>query len=395
MTHSVPIDQIKPGERLARSICDAEGNLQLCFGFALRESDIDYLKTTGIDAVELFDEKPPVDPEKLLRQIVRNAMIRNVSLKVDESELRFPKAFEKENIISMVEASDVWRGLEPTKSALDLAKELLFSGIDDARPLLTSIPHELFGEEEAKHLLDVAMLTLTLATLFDFPPRDLRSIVVAALLHDIGRFIFPSLRNQQLESLDGFEALVMREHPNLAAMLYRGIEPGTSDVQSAIQHHHEAFNGNGYPLGLKGIGSPPGILRRSEVGVMHRFAEILNLANDYSGLVDGTFDGTKRTPLEASTYIVKGSGSLYNPFVVLELCSLVQHFPEGAMITIQSTSSGRYVGFSGVITAVGGSDESNPVSKVLLMRNAKGVVIQNMEVDLSGERHVKLRLAGI
>jgi hypothetical protein len=395
LTHSIPVEQIKPGDRLARSIYDAEGNLQLCFGFTLRESDIDVLKASGFETVDVFSELPPVDPEKLLREIVRNAMIRNVTLVAEESTNILPEALGRDSLITAVEASDVWRGAEPTKDALDSAKELLLHGVEEATPLLASLPKSAFGEEESKHLLDVAIVTLMLAITFDFSPRDLRAIVLAALLHDIGRFIFPDLRNRPLESLDGFNALVMREHPNLSTMLFRGIQPGPSDVQTAIQHHHEAFNGNGYPQGLKGVGSPPGILRRSEMDTMHRFAEILNLANDYNGFIDGTFDGTRRTSLEAATLLVQGSGSLYNPFVVPELCSLVQRFPEGATVNILSTSSGRYAGFSGVISVAGGSDESNPVKQILLMRNAKGMVMTTTEVDLSGERHVKLRLAGV
>ncbi|MFH0882149.1 MAG: HD domain-containing phosphohydrolase [bacterium] len=395
MTHSVQIEQIRAGDQLARSIYDAEGNLQLCFGFTLRESDIDFLNTSGFETVDIFSEPPPLDPEKLLREIVRNAMIRNVTLVEDATANELPETLGREGIISAVEASDVWRGAEPTKDALDSAKELLLHGVEEATPLLASLPKSTFGEEESKHLLDVAIDTLMLAITFDFPPRDLRSIVLAALLHDIGKFIFPDLRNRPLESLEGFNALVMREHPNLSAMLVRGIQPGPSDVQTAIQHHHEAFNGNGYPQGLNGIGSPPGVLRRSELGMMHRYAEILNLANDYAGFIDGTYNGTRRTPLEAATLLVQGSGTLYNPFVVPELCSLVQRFPEGAMVNILSTSSGRYVGSSGVISIAGGSDESNPVKQILLMRNAKGMVITTTEVDLSSERHVKLRLAEI
>ncbi len=393
MTRSISTDQIKAGARLARSIYDEDGNLQYCFGFTLHEIDVERIKNSHISAVEIFSESPPTDPEKLLRDTVRLAVTRNVAVVEPSAGIKLPEILKPEKIRNSLEASDVWRGAEPTHDAVQSAAELLIQGVEDTGALLASLPKQVFGEEEAKHLLNVAIVSLAMSRIFDFPPRDQHAIVLAALLHDAGRFLFLELRNKPLEALSGFEALAMQEHPNLSSMLLRGIQPGPSEVQTAIQHHHEAFNGNGYPQGLKGVASPPGILRKNEAGVMHRYAEVLNLANDYISYVDGSYDGQSRTPLEAVTLIVEGSGSRYNPFVVLEFCSLVQRFPEGIQVNILSTSSGRYGGFSGVIREAGGTDENNPVKRILLMRNAKGMAITPAEVDLSGERHVKLRLA--
>lgn len=76
----------------------------------------------------------------------------------------------------------------------------------------------------------------------------------AALLHDVGKIGVPDAILHKPSSLDPQEWAVMRTHPAIGAHILRaaGLEP----LADAIAHHHERWDGNGYPRGLAGEDIP-------------------------------------------------------------------------------------------------------------------------------------------
>ena len=87
-------------------------------------------------------------------------------------------------------------------------------------------------------------------------PPNLDEIEYSAYLHDIGKyFIDPSVLLKP-GSLDEEEKAVMRLHPSYGATVISKL-PGTTDaVRRVIFHHHEHWDGSGYPEGLFGTAIP-------------------------------------------------------------------------------------------------------------------------------------------
>src|SRR5437016_13273393 len=84
---------------------------------------------------------------------------------------------------------------------------------------------------------------------------ELQNLEVAALLHDIGKVGIPDSVLRKPESLDAEEYALMRKHSESAWAVLRlltGFERAALD----ILHHHESFNGKGYPAGLKNTEIP-------------------------------------------------------------------------------------------------------------------------------------------
>ena len=79
---------------------------------------------------------------------------------------------------------------------------------------------------------------------------------LAGLLHDLGKIAIPDRILQKPGKLDPDELRVMREHPELGYRLLEGL--GVSPVDRWIRHHHEWWDGSGYPLGLAGDEIPLG-----------------------------------------------------------------------------------------------------------------------------------------
>jgi putative nucleotidyltransferase with HDIG domain len=80
---------------------------------------------------------------------------------------------------------------------------------------------------------------------------DLDSLRLAALLHDIGKIGIPDAILNKPGPLDEQEWVLMRKHPQIGFDILKNI-PYLKSSLDAILHHHEKYNGKGYPAGLSG-----------------------------------------------------------------------------------------------------------------------------------------------
>jgi len=103
----------------------------------------------------------------------------------------------------------------------------------------------------------VASLSLLLAKELGLKTNMLKSIVAAALLHDIGKIKIDDNILKKAGKLTEQEFDAIKRHPELGVELLRGKE-FPWEIKEIILSHHEKINGTGYPLGLKGEDIPLG-----------------------------------------------------------------------------------------------------------------------------------------
>lgn len=109
------------------------------------------------------------------------------------------------------------------------------------------------------HSVRVAMYAKALARSVGLPSREVELIEKAALLHDVGKIyeeFAPLLRNHRRLTPD--ERSLMRSHPVRSAELVRTISSLRGYVEACVRHHHENYDGGGYPDGLAGEEIPLG-----------------------------------------------------------------------------------------------------------------------------------------
>jgi len=107
------------------------------------------------------------------------------------------------------------------------------------------------------HSQRVMEYTLLAATSFSFPPEELRAIEFGSLLHDVGKIGIDSRILRKADDLNRLEWLEMRMHPVIGANII-GVAPYLEKVRELVLHHHEKYDGTGYPEGLKGDDIPIG-----------------------------------------------------------------------------------------------------------------------------------------
>ena len=101
------------------------------------------------------------------------------------------------------------------------------------------------------HSERVATLTVEIGQEIGMEETDLRSMRMAALLHDIGKIGVPDAILRKPGALDEQEWALIRKHPQIGYDILQNI-PFLNPALDAILHHHEKFNGKGYPTGLQG-----------------------------------------------------------------------------------------------------------------------------------------------
>jgi putative nucleotidyltransferase with HDIG domain len=118
---------------------------------------------------------------------------------------------------------------------------------------LIALTHALDArdKETEGHSRRVVEYTRLVAVQLDIEGDDLKLLCHGALLHDIGKIGVPDAILHKPGPLTEAEWQVMRRHPEIGALMVEEVEYLT-EARRIILHHHERWDGRGYPLGLRG-----------------------------------------------------------------------------------------------------------------------------------------------
>ncbi len=192
-----------------------------------------------------------------------------------------------------------------------VALAVALPGLDGWEQIRQDLPAEAWpllvvmatvGGETADHVVRVAALGAEVGRVLQRDEEELRLLRQAALLHDVGKIAVPRRILDKPGPLSETERRQVRQHAELGAFMVAnlGLDPRT--VQ-AVRHHHERWDGKGYPDGLSGEAIP--ILAR-----------ILATVDAYDAMTMPRPYRPPRTPEEALEELRRGSGSQFDPRVV-------------------------------------------------------------------------------
>jgi HD-GYP domain-containing protein (c-di-GMP phosphodiesterase class II) len=107
------------------------------------------------------------------------------------------------------------------------------------------------------HSSRLASWAITLAKLLGLSAEETKQVEIAAVLHDLGKIGIPDEILKKDSKLTPQEQAIMRKHPEYGWAVTKNI-PGCQMASLSILHHHEMWDGRGYPAGLKGENTPLG-----------------------------------------------------------------------------------------------------------------------------------------
>jgi HD-GYP domain-containing protein (c-di-GMP phosphodiesterase class II) len=130
-----------------------------------------------------------------------------------------------------------------------------------------------------------------------------RTLHLAGLLHDVGKIGIADRILRKPGPLKGDEWDVVKQHPQLAVVIIDNASPQSAMLTPAILHHHERFDGSGYPRGIKGNEIP-------------LFARILGIADTFAAMVVDRPYRNAIAQSQAIAYLRSQSGGLFDPALV-------------------------------------------------------------------------------
>lgn len=156
--------------------------------------------------------------------------------------------------------------------------------------------------ETRTHSWRATHISLMIGEKMGMAPRDLFSLGVGALLHDIGKIRIPREILLKPERLSEEEWMIMKLHPELGGFILDRF-PSLHFAKDLVVQHQERWNGSGYPRGLKGKDIVQG-------------ARIFAVADSYDAMTTRRTYNTLKNHEEALLELSMNAGILYDPEVV-------------------------------------------------------------------------------
>ena len=166
------------------------------------------------------------------------------------------------------------------------------------------------GSRLAGHGRRVADMARNLAQRLGMGDVEVQNIMLAGLLHDVGKMGLPDdLLGKAFNTLSQDQRALVMKHPVIGQNILIAIDK-FKDAAILVRHHHESFDGNGYPDRLAGMSIPQG-------------SRILAVVNDYDSLQIGTLVQRPLRPEEALAFIADNRGKRYDPATVDAFLKLI------------------------------------------------------------------------
>ena len=211
----------------------------------------------------------------------------------------------EENVRRLREAAET---IERQNESLVQANVLLRDRATEAMESLAAAvdARDTYTAGHSRRVQDIAV---AIGRELDLDGPELESLSFAALFHDVGKLAVPDALLLKSGPLDDQEWWIVRRHAEEGERII-GHLGFLSDATPAIRHHHEHFDGTGYPDGLRGQAIPLG-------------ARILHVADAFDSMISTRVYRAARSLDEALAELRRESGSQFCPTCVSALEKLI------------------------------------------------------------------------
>lgn len=292
---------------------DPEQALEMIYegGISTVISDVKMGKLSGLDilkAVREYDDRIPVvlitgsSDEEVMRKSIHlgvyeflkkpfeiSDLIVTVRQALEAHQLRVQNSKYKDKLKTLV--------LERTAELMETKAKLERSYLNTIHVMVNAM--EVNDTYTLGHSERVTAISVGLGKVMDFSLEDLREIRIGALLHDLGKIgVMSNVLNKE-QSLTDSEYDIIKRHPIAGAKI---VDPMglPKTVSKIILQHHEWYNGEGYPYGLKGED-------------IHLFARIVSVADSFDAMTSKRKYRSNLDYGRAAQEIYRNRGQQFDP----------------------------------------------------------------------------------
>ncbi|UPO87014.1 HD-GYP domain-containing protein [Niallia sp. Man26] len=338
---------LSEGAILAKPIHNEQGNILVNNGVRLDKQLIDRLVQLGVAYLyiddKLTDDIYPVAP--ISDRLKREAM---QTIETSFKELKGSSSKEKSFIME--------KSAPAFKQLIDKVLEEL-KGHQELFSIMSDV--FLYDNYIFSHSLNVTLYSLALGMELKLPRKQLETLGLGAILHDVGKMDIPLeilLKPGKL-TLDEFTEI--KKHANAGFDMLRKVHNMPLIVAHCAYQHHERLNGSGYPRGITG----------EEI---HLFGKVIAVADVFDAITSNRVYRQAMLPHEALEVLYTGIDTLFDAKIVEAFRNAIILYPNGVSVMLSS-------GEKGIVSRQNKGFNERPVIRVI---EKNGTAIQPYDLDL-------------
>lgn len=344
------IENVRPGMKLAKSIVTGKGEVLLTKGSVVVEQTINQLNNLGV--FYLFVEDEQLGSNKLVDALsdnTRSKCLQYVCQVMDEA------AQSKVSICDEVK---------------EIIRNIIQEVISKPKYLLDLNDIRVMEDYTFSHSVNVAIISLILGKAKGYSYEELISLGTSAILHDIGKSRIPKEILDKPGSLTKEEFAKVKTHPNIGFEILKASSSTDEIVARVAKEHHEKYNGEGYPRGIK-------------KGEVHEFSQIVAVADVYDALTSDRIYRKRFLPDKAFEMILAGSGSHFSPEIVSLFLKEISPYPTGVVVKLSNKCMGVVIGQNK-------NSPAKPIVRIIKTSNCPSIDLQVDEMNLSKQEEIKI-----
>ncbi|MBN2311484.1 MAG: HD domain-containing protein [Candidatus Hydrogenedentes bacterium] len=377
------VDKLKPGDVVARPICDDKGQVLLHDGVELKAGYISMLKQKGFNRIYVREADCPVEvePDEELSPATRSRALAALREGFGALEGELRNVVKRDSLRDLEDAcgSSAMQALLKPTGPIGKISELVAQILEEVltQPTLAGLRSIKSADSQLyDHSLDVCVAAIMIGHAVGMTNIRLGQLATGCLLHDIGMIFVPEGVSEtgriRQHTLLGFELLRNSPDPDILA-------------PHVALEHHEHQDGTGQPRGLRGSNTIARVRVQGQP-VPTLIGEIAAVANAYDALSAGDGGRGVITPDRIIAAISAGAGTLFNREVVNAFLRVVPVYGKGMDVQVRSEP---YMNHGAVVSRVNPARLDRP--EIIIYRNEKGKPITPVTVDLADEMAIEIR----
>ncbi len=310
----IKVDQLENGMVLQTDLFTKKGDLILAAGTILNDDFISRIERRGVQNVDVMGDQSTLQSKALVTAV--NTLDRAYYNAVDQFK-------------------EVYATLQ---SGGEIGEEV----IDEiASPIVEEILHNSslmrqlwamtqYDDYTFEHSVSVSIISGLLAKWIGNSESIVKRATVAGLLHDIGKIDIPESLFSDNKALTEEEEALVKSHPVKGYSLLKEQSNVTNQILQAVLHHHEQFDGGGYPHSLQGEDITP-------------LTRIVSIANVYVNMTKPRKASECINPYIASEKIRELSYHKLDPYYTGMFIDGISNFFVGNVVKLSDGSVGEVV----------------------------------------------------
>ncbi len=310
------LSEVQTGMILARPVVSDDMSILLNENTVLTDSMLTLLKTWGLQSL-------------YIKEIVRESG-RNVYGFVSERETFAQKYTDIISTLKDVFAKTRYFKEVPLDQIQELADQTIESLVNATGVISHLASIRAADDYTFRHSLNVGVIAGLLGKWLKVRGKVMREIVLAGLLHDIGKTQVPLQILNKPGPLSADEMAVIKEHPTRGYKLIEETDRIPQSVKLCVLQHHERLDGSGYPAALKDRD-------------IADYARIIAVADTYDAMTSQRVYRSALTPFSVVAEVFGEMFARLDPAVALPFVSHVRDSLIGFMVRLSDGTEARVV----------------------------------------------------